>query len=90
MLKVMSKTKETIVKRMFELRDHAVRTGRCANTADWCNETGILKQNVKQVTLGKQCFTHDQIAAAVKIAGASYDFVYGKIKTFNYLVSLEK
>jgi len=86
----MSKVTDTITKRMFELRDHAIRSGKCATTSDWCDRIGMLKQNVRQVTLGKQCFTHDQIAAAVKLAGASYDFVYGKIRTFNYLVSLEK
>lgn len=86
----MSKTTDTIVKRMFELRDHTIRTGKCATTSEWCEAIGMLKQNVRQVTLGKQCFTHDQISEAVKLAGASFDFVYGKIKTLNYLVSLEK
>lgn len=80
----MKQIKTTIYERMLVLQDQALLLGKVSTKKDWCSEIGLLPQNMRQLKLEKQTFTHEQIRAAVELVEASYDFVYGKINTIKH------
>lgn len=86
----MSQIKTMVTERMLQLKDLAIISGRVANQSEWCTAIGMKKQNLRQVMMGSQGFTLEQIHEAVTLMDASYDFIFGKISTTNYPKSLRK
>lgn len=65
--------------RMLKIMEYAIDTGKVRNKTAWCKAIGLHSQNLAtQIIPGRQAFTHEQIYAAVKMVGASFDFVYGQ------------
>ncbi|WP_300434035.1 hypothetical protein [Christiangramia sp.] len=63
--------------RMLEAYEHIINTGRERWKLDISRNTGIINQNVRNIKLGKQHFTAEDIRQLCKVYNVNVEFIFG-------------
>jgi arginine repressor len=63
--------------RMLQLMDYCIASKIVDSQKDWCTKIGFNQNNITQIRSAKQGFTDVQKLAAVKMAGANMNWLYG-------------
>lgn len=66
----------TVDKRMLLIMDTLISTGAINFKSDFCEEIGLLKQNLYNIEQGNNSFTVNHILQVVKIYNVNADWIF--------------